>query len=104
MFFLGFPHPKNDGGLEAGGIPHEATHGTSERLGGGGVLISALQTAGMGEGWSDFYALSLNSQPADDPDAAYGMGGYVTYQLAGILQNYYFGIRHFPYCTDTNKN
>jgi len=104
MFIWSFPNPKRDGDLDAEVILHEATHGTSERLVGGGVLISALQTAGMGEGWSDFYALSLNSQPADDPDAAYGMGGYVTYQLAGILQNYYFGIRHFPYCTDTNKN
>src|SRR5437899_333776 len=32
------------------------------------------------------------------------MGGYVTYQLSGLLQNYYYGIRRYPYCTDLSKN
>ena len=104
MFVWDGPNPDRDGDLDADVILHEATHGTSGRLVGAGVGISALQTAGMGEGWSDFYALSLNSQASDDPDAAYAAGGYVTYRLAGLLQNYYFGVRHYPYCTDMTKN
>ena len=104
MFIWDGPSPARDGDLDADVILHEATHGTSERLVGGGVLISALQTSGMGEGWSDFYALSLNSDPSDDPDAAYPPAGYAGYQLFGLTENYYFGLRHFPYCTDLTKN
>ena len=104
MFVWDGPNPDRDGDLDADVILHEATHGTSTRLVGGGIGISALQTAGMGEGWSDFYALSLNSQASDDPDAAYAAGGYVTYRFSGLLQNYYFGVRHYPYCTDLTKN
>src|SRR5882672_1214411 len=58
----------------------------------------------MGEGWSDWYSLSLLSEPGDDPNAAYAEGGYVTYQLSGMTSNYYFGIRRYPYCTDMTKN
>jgi uncharacterized repeat protein (TIGR01451 family) len=104
MFTWSGPNPDRDGDLDADVILHEATHGTSERLVGGGVLISALQTGGMGEGWSDFYALSLMSQPGDDPDAVYAAGGYASFLLGGLNQNYYFGIRHYPYCTDMLKN
>jgi uncharacterized repeat protein (TIGR01451 family) len=105
MFIFTGPNPNRDGSLDAEVILHETTHGTSERLVGAGTFITALQTAGMGEGWSDFYADSLLSQPGDNPNGVYAMGGYVTYQFVGItLANYYFGIRHFPYCTDMTKN
>ena len=57
----------------------------------------------MGEGWSDFYALCLLSEPADDPNGTYSVGGYPTYLLAGLTENYYFGIRHFPHSTDMTK-
>jgi uncharacterized repeat protein (TIGR01451 family) len=105
MFIFTGPNPDRDGSLDAEVVYHETTHGTSERLVGAGVLISQLQTAGMGEGWSDFYAECLLSQPGDDPNAVYAMGGYVTYQFFGLsFANYYFGIRHYPYCTDLSKN
>jgi uncharacterized repeat protein (TIGR01451 family) len=104
MFIFDQPNPSRDGSLDTDVLYHELTHGTSGRLVGGGVGISALQTAGMGEGWSDFYALSLVSQSSDDPDAVYAEGGYVTFQFFGLLENYYFGIRHYPYCTDLSKN
>ena len=41
-----------------------------------------------------------------DPDAVYPVGSYVAYHSFGTSfdQNYYYGIRHYPYCTDTNKN
>jgi hypothetical protein len=96
--------PDRDGDLDAEVVCHEYTHGLSNRLVGGGVGIYQLQPAGMGEGWSDFYALSLLSQPGDDPNACYPEGGYVTYQLGGLTENYYYGIRRYPYSTDLNKN
>jgi len=46
MFVWDFPTPMRDGDLDAEVILHEATHGTSGRLVGAGVGISALQTAG----------------------------------------------------------
>jgi uncharacterized repeat protein (TIGR01451 family) len=104
MFVWDGPNPFRDGDLDSDIIFHEATHGTSGRLVGGGLGISALQTAGMGEGWSDFYALSLASQSPDDPDAVYAQVGYSTYLLFGLPENYYFGIRRYPYCTDLSKN
>ncbi len=71
-----------------------------------GAGVDAQQTAGLGEGWSDFFALSLLADPAADPDAVYPVGSYVAYHGFGTMfdQNYYYGIRHYPYCTDTNKN
>jgi hypothetical protein len=104
MYIFNYPTPNRDGDLDAEVILHEYTHGLSNRRVGGGVGISALQSGGMGEGWSDFYALSLLSQTNDDPNATYANGGYVTYQLSGLTQNYYFGIRRYPYSTDMTKN
>ena len=104
MLVLTGPNPDRDGAFDAEVVSHEATHGTSQRLVGGGVLISALQTDGMGEGWGDFVGMSLLSEPADDPDAAYASGGYLSFQFFGLNQNYYFGVRHFPYSTDLTKN
>lgn len=106
MFEFSGPSPRRDGDLDQEVILHELTHGTSGRLVGGGIGITAIQSAGMGEGWSDYMALSILSQNTDDPDGVYAFGGYVTYLLAGtgILENYYFGIRNYPYSTDMTKN
>ena len=104
MYLFNGPNPDRDGSFDAEIVLHEYTHGLSTRLVGAGVGISALQTEGMGEGWSDFYALSLLSEPGDDVNAVYAMAGYATFQLGGLLQNYYYGIRRYPYCTDTTKN
>lgn len=105
MYIFSYPSPRRDGDLDAEVILHEYTHGLSNRRVGGGVGIGALQTAGMGEGWSDLYAMSFLSQPTDDPDAVYAYGGYASYLLGGSYnQNYYFGIRRYPYCTDQTKN
>jgi uncharacterized repeat protein (TIGR01451 family) len=106
MFVFTGPSPARDGSLDSEVVCHELTHGTSWRLVGGGMTLGSLQGNGMGEGWSDFYALCLLGEPTDDPNAAYPMAGYVTYQYAGtgMTQNYYYGFRHFPYCTNMRKN
>lgn len=100
------PEPDRDAAFDAQMIIHEYVHGITARLVGAGVGIDALQTAGLADGWSDFYALVLLTDPAADPDAVYPFGAYVAYHAFGTSfdQNYYFGIRRYPYCTDTNKN
>jgi hypothetical protein len=71
---------------------------------GGGVGISALQSRGLGEGWSDFYSLALLSQPGDDVGANYPEGPYAAYQYGGLAENYYYGIRRYPYSTNLTNN
>ncbi len=106
MYVFDGASPGRDGALDAQIVLHEYTHGLSTRLIGGGAGIDALQTAGMGEGWSDFYALALLTDPAADVDGVYPMASYAAYHGFGTTfdENYYYGIRRYPYCTDTNKN
>ncbi len=102
MFIWTLPKPDRDSALDAAVVLHEYTHGLSCRLVGGGYGMSTSQAGGLGEGWSDFYSLALLSEPGDDPDAVYPTGAYL---VAGPgEQNYYFGIRRYPYSTDLNKN
>ncbi len=105
MFLWDGPQPDRDGDFDAEVIIHEYTHGVSQRLVGGGVGISEFQSKALGEGWSDFFALALLSQAGDDLDGVYPVAGYA-YQLRapGYLENYYYGIRHYPYSTDMTKN
>lgn len=97
MFLWNGPNPERDGSFDSDVIFHEFSHGLSIRLSDGTVF--GEQSGGMGEGWGDYFGISLNAQPGDDPDGAYTMGGYSTYLLNGSSQNYYFGIRRFPYST-----
>ncbi|MDB6058316.1 MAG: Peptidase fungalysin, partial [Verrucomicrobiales bacterium] len=98
--------PKRDGDLDSQIICHEYTHGLSSRLVGGGIGISGFQTQGMGEGWSDFVALSLLSKTGDDINGIYPIGSYLAYNLNNFAnyQTYYFGIRRYPYCANMSKN
>ncbi|HEV7766122.1 MAG TPA: M36 family metallopeptidase, partial [Thermoanaerobaculia bacterium] len=95
-----------DGALDAEIVLHELTHGTSNRLVGNAAGLNWDPAAGMGEGWSDFYALSLlNPTNADAPTARYTSGAYATYKLdTGYLDNYVYGIRRFPYSSQKSVN
>lgn len=104
MYVFTGPTPDIDGDLDAEIVIHEYCHGLSNRLVGGGSGISALQTRSMGEGWSDFYGLALLSEPGDDIHANYAAGGYATRQFSTLTQNYYFGIRRYPYSTNLLTN
>jgi uncharacterized repeat protein (TIGR01451 family) len=106
MYRFTGPTISRDGGLDSEIVIHELTHGLSNRLiGNGGGLLWDVG-AGMGEGWSDFYALSLlNNTNADDPNGKYAAGAYATYKIAnGYTDNYLYGIRRFPYSTDNSVN
>ncbi|MBI5384185.1 MAG: M36 family metallopeptidase [Verrucomicrobia bacterium] len=105
VYLYNAAQPWRDGDLDAEIVLHEYTHGLSHRRVGGGVGLSATQSRGMGEGWSDFYALAMLSEAADDPTACYAKGGYAAYRpTSGFLESYYYGVRRYPYTTDLTKN
>ena len=79
--------PERDGDVDDEVIVHEYTHGLSTRL------VMALggcetQSGGMGEGWSDFMALSLLGAPGDDLNARFGVGGWL-FNSNGIRRQFY---------------
>ena len=104
MYIFNGPTPARDGDFDADVVLHEYTHGLTDRMIGGGVGISQLQTYGMGEGWSDFYAIALLAQHEDDLGGNYPLGGYITHQFLSLQQNYYYGIRRYPYTTNLGVN
>lgn len=104
MYLFDGPKPQRDGTLDADIVLHEYAHGLTLRMVGGGGALYSLQGGGLGEGWSDFYAIAMLSEPQDDPNGVYPAGAYASYQLGGLEENYYFGIRRYPYSTDLMKN
>ena len=104
MFIFTGPNPDRDGSLDAEVILHEYCHGLSDRLVGGGQGIFSLQSAGLAEGWSDFFALALLSESDDDPGGTYPFAAYAARLFGGLNENYYYGIRRYPYSTNLAKN
>jgi hypothetical protein len=89
-----------DSDLDAGVIAHEYGHGISNRLTGGPATVACLNNAEqMGEGWSDWFAMTLTTHPSDRPATPRGVGTYVTFQPADGD-----GIRPTPYTTDLTVN
>ncbi|MEQ1922207.1 MAG: M36 family metallopeptidase [Pyrinomonadaceae bacterium] len=95
MYLFVAPTPDIDGNLDADVVIHEATHGLSNRLHGNASGLQLDLARGMGEGWSDFYAHCLLSEPSDPINAIYTIGAYDTFTAPGGNNNYY-GIRRFP--------
>ena len=99
MYIFTGPTPDRTSALDHDVLLHELTHGTSNRLHNNATGLTATMSRGMGEGWSDFYGRSILSSADEDPDGIYSTGGWVTYHLGGptYTDNYYYGIRRFPY-------
>jgi extracellular elastinolytic metalloproteinase len=98
MYLFNTATPQRDGDLDNGVILHEYGHGVSNRLTGGPAnsnALTALQSGGMGEGWSDFYALMFTQRATDTQNAAYPQGTYVLNQAP--TGN---GSRTYPYSYD----
>ena len=57
------PSPFRESEMEGDTIVHEYGHGVSNRLVGGGSMGSGVQTDGLGEGWSDYFAISFFNDP-----------------------------------------
>lgn len=97
MFLWTGPTPDRDGTLDSTVVVHELTHGISGRLHGNATGLSSNMSRGMGEGWSDFYASALLSEPTDSLLGVHAAGGYITHQIVpGFEANHYYGIRRFP--------
>lgn len=89
-----------DGSFDNLVVIHEFSHGTSNRLTGGGSNTNCLNNSEqMGEGWSDFYGVILTMRPGDVAEDPRAVGTY----LFGQGQNG-DGIRSYPYSTDLSVN
>jgi uncharacterized protein (TIGR03437 family) len=97
MFLWTLTSPQLDGSFDQGVILHELTHGLTNRLVGDALGLNPFQSRGMGEGWSDYFSLTLLRNENDDPGASYPVGQYV-------LNDYARGIRRFPYSTNLEVN
>ena len=95
-------NPDRDSSLDNSIIFHEYGHGISNRLTGGPSNSNALnnrQSRGMGEGWSDFYALMLLQRTGDAAEDGYGIAPYAVGQgPTGV------GIRDYAYSYDMSVN
>ncbi|MGE3780881.1 MAG: M36 family metallopeptidase, partial [Pirellulaceae bacterium] len=102
MFEWTLSNPRRDGSLDGFIITHEYGHGITNRLTGGPAnvgALNALQSGGMGEGWSDFFALWITQKPTDTAVQPQVNGTYVLNQPATGA-----GIRRFPYSFDMTIN
>lgn len=92
--------PDRDSDLDAGVIAHEYGHGISNRLTGGPATVACLNNAEqMGEGWSDWFGMTLTADASDRPTTPRGVGTYVSFQPADGA-----GIRPTQYTTDMAVN
>ncbi|KAK5996575.1 Extracellular metalloproteinase mep [Cladobotryum mycophilum] len=99
MYLWTASKPQRDCAFEAGVVLHEFTHGLSNRLTGGPAnsnCLNALESGGMGEGWSDFYATAIRLKKDDTHSTDYPMGAWV--------DNNPKGIRQYPYSTSLTTN
>ncbi|MFN8267217.1 MAG: M36 family metallopeptidase [Chitinophagales bacterium] len=93
-----------DGALDNAIVSHEYGHGISTRLTGlstgtGGTSSCLSNAEQAGEGWSDFFALSLTKKPTDTKNTPRGVGNYVVGEDANGA-----GIRRYPYSYDMTIN
>ena len=103
MYIFTGPTPDRTSALDHEVLIHELTHGTSNRLHANASGLATTMSGGMGEGWGDFFGRALLSTAGEDVNGVYAAGGYVTQNIvAGFNDNYYYGIRRFPYAVKTN--
>jgi hypothetical protein len=76
------PNPDRDSSVDGDVVFHEFGHGISNRLiGNGSTALSGTQSGAMGEGWSDYWAITINGDGA--------VGEYVTNNPNGIRRAAY---------------
>ncbi|KAI0402353.1 fungalysin metallopeptidase [Xylaria palmicola] len=92
-------NPRRDCAFEKDVVVHEYTHGLSTRLTGGpdnSDCLDSAEAAGMGEGWSDFYAIANSLKDEWTRDTNVPIGAWV--------YNDPKGLRSVPYTTDMTAN
>jgi extracellular elastinolytic metalloproteinase len=83
---------------------HEMGHYITNRLVGNASGLTNRQGEAMGEGWGDFFAICMTSQPTDNfKTGTFACGGW-TDVTPSFKENYYFSIRRYPYSADMTKN
>lgn len=76
------PTPDHDSSMDGDVVFHEYGHGISNRLiGNGSTALSGTQSGAMGEGWSDYWAITINGDGA--------VGEYSTGNPIGIRRAAY---------------
>ncbi|HJY27120.1 MAG TPA: extracellular metalloproteinase [Pyrinomonadaceae bacterium] len=82
QFLFTSPNPDRDSSVDGDVVFHEFGHGISNRLiGNGSTALSGTQSGAMGEGWSDYWAITINNDGA--------VGEYVTNNPNGIRRAAY---------------
>jgi hypothetical protein len=102
QFLFDLSSPMRDSSMSNDIIAHEYGHGVSNRLTGGPAnsnALDALQSGGMGEGWSDWWSLMFSQDPGDTKFESYPVGTYVLNQPENGV-----GIRRYPYSFDMTVN
>jgi extracellular elastinolytic metalloproteinase len=98
------PLPSRTSNHEALITFHEMGHYITNRLVGNATGLMNQQGGAMGEGWGDFFAICMTSQPTDDfQSGVFAVGGW-TDLTATFRDNYYYSIRRYPYTADMTKN
>jgi extracellular elastinolytic metalloproteinase len=98
------PQPSRTSNHEALITFHEMGHYITNRLVGNAAGLTNRQGRAMGEGWGDFFAICMTSQPTDDfHKGIFAVGGW-TDLTATFRDNYYFSIRRYPYTADLTKS
>ncbi|KAG8423396.1 hypothetical protein J3458_000297 [Metarhizium acridum] len=99
MFMWTKANPQRDCALDSDVVIHEYTHGLSTRLTGGpanSACLNALESGGMGEGWSDFMAVAVLAKANDTRARDFTVGTWIN--------NSPRGIRSRPYSTNIKTN
>ena len=82
QFLFTSPNPDRDSSVDSDVVFHEYGHGISNRLiGNGSGALSGTQSGAMGEGWSDYWSITINNNGA--------VGEYVVNNSAGIRRAAY---------------
>ena len=104
MFTFTGTTPTRTSNFEALITFHEMGHYITNRLVANGTGLGNRQGKAMGEGWGDFFAICMTSQPTDNfASGVFAAGGW-TDLTPGFRDNYYFSIRRYPYSVDMTKN
>lgn len=83
---------------------HEMGHYITNRLIGNANGLTNPQGRALGEGWGDFFAISMTAQSTDNfATGVFAAGGW-TDLTPTFRENYYFSIRRYPYSADMKKN
>jgi Zn-dependent metalloprotease len=82
QFLFTAPAPDRDSSVDSDVVFHEYGHGISNRLiGNGSTGLGGTQSGAMGEGWSDYWSITINNDGA--------VGEYVQNNTAGIRRAAY---------------